>query len=99
MNMKISAYGIYKSFPTTQENNYDSFTQAERDFIKILDSGYILRTVSGQTFYIKVEGSRDINIDLYSINITRDFGLEFNSLAIGQRYSIADLKEIMNELS
>lgn len=97
MIMKISAYGI--SFPIIQENDYNPFTKAERDFIKILDSGYILRTVIGQAFYIKVECSRDINIDLYTINITRDFGLEFNSLGIGQRYSIANLKEIMNELS
>ena len=79
--------------------NYDMFTQAEKDFVKILDLGYIVRTVSGQTYYMKVEGSRDINIPLFSINITRDFNLEFNGLEINKKYSIADLKEMMNELS
>lgn len=80
-------------------DDYDMFTQAEKDFVKILDLGYIIRTVSGNTYYMKVKGSRDINIPLFSINITRDFNLKFNGLEINKKYSIADLKEMMNELS
>ena len=91
------AYGI--GGPIVWSENYTIFTKAEKDFIKILDLGYIVRMPYEQAFYIKVEGSRDINIDLYKINIAQDFGLKFNSLEINRRYSIAELKEMMNELS
>lgn len=90
-------YGI--GGPIVWSENYTIFTKAEKDFIKILDLGYILRTPYNEALYIKVEGSRDINVDLYKINITQDFGLKFNSLEINKRYSIAELKEMMNELS
>ena len=91
------AYGI--SNPIVWSENYTIFTKAERDFIKILDLGYIVRMPYEQAFYIKIEGSRDINVDLYKINIAQDFGLKFNSLEINKRYSIAELKEMINELS
>lgn len=85
--------------PVPEKKSYDDFTPAERDFIKIMDLGYIVRSVDNNAFFIKIEGSRDINFDLYKINITKDFGLKFNKLEVGYRYSIAKLKEMINELS
>lgn len=92
-------YAKIEDFVSTNKLTLDIFTKAEKDFVKILDLGYIMRTHNNSAFYIKVEGSRDINIDLYCIDIATDFGLYFNGLELNRRYSIAELKEMMNELS
>ena len=96
---KWGSFCVGTNLSTTWSDDYGKFTSAEKDFVKILDLGYIVRTINNNALYIKVEGSRDINVDLYAINITRDFNLKFNGLEIGRRYSIAELKEMMHELS